>query len=338
MEKIPVLITLDFTDDHLDTLQSVSDRLVLRRTGTRDPAEIGATLNEYPDTQVLYTTVHPDDWSPEWDIAWIQFHWAGADHVDFDLIPDHVRLTTASGVHASVLTEHTFALLLSLHRRVYRMRDLQAEERWAERRWAQFSRPLLRGQTIAILGYGAIGREVARVADAFGMRVLAYKRTPARTEQTGFRPPDTGDPDGSIPEAYYGPDQLHAILAESDVVVNVLPATPATRNLFDAGAFDAMREGALFINIGRGSSVDEAALVDALQNGHLGGAALDVFAEEPLPETSSLWKIENVIISPHVGGMFLGYDDMCVELFWQNLERYVAGTSLFNEIDRELGY
>lgn len=338
MQTIPVLVTLDFTDDHLDILRSVSDRLLVRRVSTRDAEGLAAALDEHPDTQVLYTIAMPDAWSDDWSVEWVQLHSAGADHVDFETVPPDVRLTTGSGVHASVLTEHTFALLLALHRRVPRMVDLQRESTWAENRWTAFSRPLVRGQTMAILGYGAIGREIARVAQAFGMRVLAYKRDPRRTEQTGFRPPGTGDADGSIPAAYYGPDELHEVLGASDVVVNVLPATPETDKLLDADAFEAMKPGALFVNVGRGSSVDEAALVDALEGEHLGGAALDVFAEEPLPAESPLWDVENLIISPHVGGMFLGYDDAAAELFRENLERYVSGEPLLNEIDRELGY
>lgn len=336
--EVPVLITLDFTTGHLAALQSVSAALRLRKVRARTPEELEKALNLFPETRVLYTTVLPTTWSDLWAVEWVQFHWAGVDHVDFSRVPPHVRLTTASGVHAVVLAEHTFALLLALRRRIPLMVFYQARHEWPKNRWSLFAAPLLRGQTMGILGYGSIGREVARLAQAFGMRVLAYKRNPEQRRDTGFTLPGVGDPDGSIPAAYYGPGRLHEMLGECDVVVNVLPATRETEKLLDAAAFAAMKPGAIFINIGRGKTVDEAALVDALRSGKLAGAGLDVFAQEPLPPQSPLWDLENVIISPHVGGFFPEYDDVCVELFRQNLERFLKGEPLLNEVDRATGY
>ena len=336
--NVPVLITLNFTDEHLAKLQSVSPQLRLCRVPARTPEEIGRALNEHPDAQVLYTTVLPPTWNSKWAVRWVQFHWAGVDHVDFSRVPPHVRLTTASGVHAVVLGEHTFALLLALWRRVVHMLHFQEQHEWPKNRWNLFAAPLLRGRTMGILGYGSIGREVARLASAFGIRVLAYKRNPSMTRDTGFMLPGTGDPKGTIPEAYYGPGQLHEMLGQCDVVVNVLPATPETERLVDAKAFAAMKPGAIFINIGRGKTVDEGALVEALRNGQLAAAGLDVFAQEPLPPESPLWDLDNVIISPHVGGFFQEYDDVCVELFRQNLTRFLKGEPLLNEVDRKTGY
>ncbi len=335
---VPVLVTLEFTDAHLERLRAVSDDVDVVRIPARTAEEVADALNARPETEVLYAARVPAWWEDHWAVRWIQFHWAGVDHVDFDAVPAHVRLTTASGVHAVVLAEHTLALLLALWRHVPRMLAFQSRHEWPEGRWRLFSAPLLRGRTVGILGYGSIGREVARVLHALGMEVLAYKRNPARKRDTGFALPGVGDPEGAIPRAYYGPGQLHRMLALCDVVVNVLPATAETEELMDADAFAAMRPGSLFINIGRGKTVDERALVEALRHGPLAAAGLDVFTEEPLPAESPLWELENVILSPHVGGFFHEYDDVCVELFSQNLARYVAGRPLLNEVNRSAGY
>jgi phosphoglycerate dehydrogenase-like enzyme len=277
-------------------------------------------------------------WQPEWRVRWIQCHYAGIEHIKLDVIPDHVKLTTASGIHSIVISENSFAFILALRRRIPLMLDYQHGAVWSKTKDMEFKQPLLFGQKIGILGYGSLGREIARKAKAFGMIVLAYKRNPIQKHDTGFAISGTGDPEGSIPAAYYGPENLHELLRSSDVVVNVLPATAETKGLLDSKAFAAMKQGALFINIGRAHAVDEKALIQALESGHLGGAGLDVYSEEPLPESSPLWKFPNVIISPHVGGTFTQYFEFCVQLFSENLARYLEGKSLLNEVDKVQGY
>ncbi len=338
MKPVHVLITLDFKPDHLNALQAVSNSLVLRQMSARTPDELVTALCDHPDTEVLYCIKTPSSWHPDWGVRWIQFHFAGIDHLSLDVIPYQVKLTTSSGVHSIVVAEHTFSLLLALRRRIPRMLDLQRLRIWPENVGAEFTRPLLQGQKIGILGYGSIGREIARLAQAFGMSVLAYKRNPRNSRETGFTISGIGDPDGSIPVAYHGPNSLHALLRASDVVVNVIPATPETEGLLSSSAFAAMKPGSLFINVGRGKTVDEEALIEALQSGHLAGAGLDVFTEEPLPASSPLWQFPNVIISPHVGGRFTQYNEFCVKLFRENLARYLSGKQLLNEVNRKLGY
>lgn len=338
MKMIPVLVTIEFTPEHLATLQTASDRLVFHQVPTRTPDGVVAALNDYPDTEVLYAITTFTLWQPHWHLRWIQIHWAGIDHIPLDAIPPYIQLTTASGIHAIVMAEHIFALLLALRRCIGPMVDLQRQARWPKDRRAEFAQPPLHGQTMGILGYGSIGREVARLAQAFGMRVLAYKRSPHKHTHAHFTFPGVGDPSGSIPDVYYGPDSLFDLLKDSDVLVNVLPATSETEGLLNPHAFAAMKPTAFFINVGRGKTVDEEALVDALRNARIRGAALDVFAREPLPASSPLWHFENVIISPHVGGMFPQYHDFCVALFRENLIRYLAGQPLLNEVDRRAGY
>jgi len=340
MKKTTILVTHNFKPHHLQHLDDVADSAEVLQHGARTSKEVNDALNRYPETEVLYTIQTPTLWSPEWQLTWIQLHYAGVDHVRFDILPEHVEITTASGVNSTAIAEHTFTLILALQRRIPDILALQSEKSWPDirTRWHTFARPLLQGSTIGILGYGSIGREVARMAKAFGMAVLAYKRNPTIREDKGFIASGTGDPGGTLPDAYYDPEHLLDMMAECDVVVNSLPATPATRKLITAESFGAMKPTSLFINIGRGTTVDEEALIGAIETGQISGVGLDVFATEPLPPDSPLWTYDNVIISPHVGGFFAQYDDTAMELFCENVGRYLAGRHLLNRTDRNLGY
>jgi phosphoglycerate dehydrogenase-like enzyme len=182
-----------------------------------------------------------------------------------------------------------------------------------------------------------VGRQIARIARALGMRVVAQQRSTTR-EDRGFSLPDVGDPDGTLPHRYFGVTELHPVLAESDVVVLALPLTPETRGSFDERALRAMKPGAFLVNVARGGICDEEALVRVLNDGHLSGAALDVFAQEPLPSDHPLWYMPNVLMSPHSSGHTPHYGARAMQMFEENLRRYLAGAPLLNEIDRALLY
>jgi phosphoglycerate dehydrogenase-like enzyme len=170
------------------------------------------------------------------------------------------------------------------------------------------------------------------------MRVLACKRDPGRRGDDGYRLPGTGDPDGTLPEAWFPPARLHDLLARSDVVAMCAPLTAETRAMIGEAALAAMKPSAFFVNVGRGATVDEAALAAALKAGRLAGAAIDVFSEEPPPTGHPLYALDNVIVSPHVSGFLASYDDRCTDLFADNLERFLAGAPLLNLVDRARGY
>jgi phosphoglycerate dehydrogenase-like enzyme len=171
------------------------------------------------------------------------------------------------------------------------------------------------------------------------MRVLACKRDPSRRVDDGYRLPGTGDPEGTLPQAWFAPARLHDLLARSDVVVMCAPLTPETRLMIGAAELAAMKPSAFFVNVGRGATVDEAALAAALEAGRLAGAAVDVFAEEPPPAGHPLYgALDSVIVSPHVSGFLPSYDDRCTELFAENLKRFLAGAPLLNLVDRARGY
>jgi phosphoglycerate dehydrogenase-like enzyme len=280
-------------------------------------------------------------------LRWIQLHSAGLD----DLIKEpiiqaqDVEVTTASGIHAVQMSEYCLAMMLAFTYRIPRMLALQAKAEWPAKRNGMpnpddvFAPRELRGQTLGVVGYGSIGRELARIADTMGMTVLAVKRDMMHPQaEDEYFEPGTGDPEGEIPLRLYPPEATASMVTECDFVVLTMPLTPQTRHLINEDVLGAMKKTAILINVGRGAVVDEAALISALAAGRIGGAALDVFEEEPLPSTSPLWNLSNVIISPHVAGGSVHYHDKAAALFTENLQRYVENLPLLNRLKREAGY
>ena len=339
MNDIHVLATQRFSDDLLRLIQAVSPRIRLSQQTCRDAADVEAALAEHPGTEVLYALhVPPDSLSLAPQLRWLQLHSAGADHLlGHPILQSGVLVTTTSGIHATPIAEYVMASFLAHRWQVARWTRCQRGHEWPTGRWSVFARPELRGTTVGILGYGSIGREVARLASAFGMHVLAMART-GRTPDRGYQLPGTGDPGGTIPVRFYPPSELREMLAQSDYVVLALPLTPATTHLIGEAELRAMRPGAYLVNIARGPIVDETALAAALREGWIAGAGLDVFEVEPLPPGSPLWDMDNVLISPHIAGHSPLYNERAAALFAENLRRYVAGELLLNLVDKAAGY
>ncbi|MGQ9586705.1 MAG: D-2-hydroxyacid dehydrogenase [Anaerolineae bacterium] len=338
---VHVLSTLGFEEHLLEKLGAVSPRLVVRQKTCHNEDEVAAALDA--TVEVLYTYHVPRDLSTAAGLRWVQLHTAGADHLLGHPILSPGQpwwVTTASGVHASSVGEFVLGCILALNRRIPLMTCLHRDREWPTGRWKRFSQPELRGQTMGILGYGSIGREVGRLATAFGMRILALKFDPKRREDRGYVPAGLGDPKGVLPERFYGPEERLEMLAQSDFVVVALPLTAATRGFVGEAELRSMKPTAYFINIARGQLVDEPALVRALREGWIAGAALDVFAQEPLSPDSPLWDMDpcRVILSPHVAGFSLQYNDRASDLFAENLRRYLAGEPLLNLVDRNRQY
>lgn len=339
MESVKVLCTLRFTDELLARLRAVSPQLELTQHTCHNDDDVAVALGKHPDTEILYTFHLPPD---ALDVAprlrWLQLHSAGVDHLlGYPILDGDVAITTNSGIHATPIAEYVFASILAYRWRVPLWTHCQREGRWPSGRWDLYSRPELRDRTLGVVGYGSIGREVGRLGRAFGMRVLALRRSAGRIEK-GYSVPQTGDPEGLIPERFYLPEALHEMLVECDYVVIALPSTPATRHYIGEAELRAMKPGAYLVNIARGAIVDEVALVRALRDGWIAGAGLDVFEEEPLPPDSPLWDQENLLISPHVAGFTPRYDERAVALFARNLARYLAGEPLLNLVDKGRGY
>jgi phosphoglycerate dehydrogenase-like enzyme len=252
-------------------------------------------------------------------LRWVQATAAGAGQQvrAAGLSADDVRrvaITTASGVHAGPLAEFVLLGLLAFAKDLPRLEADKAARRWTHRPVRE-----LRGATLVVVGLGEIGRAVARLAAELGMRVIGVSRG--------------GDARGHPVAAMHTPDRLHLALAGADALVVTLPLTDATRGMVDRAALASLAEGAIVINVGRGAVLDEDALVELLRSGHLAGAALDVFATEPLPPESPLWELGNVLITPHTAALSVHENERIVELFADNLRRYLAGEPLRNRVD-----
>lgn len=225
------------------------------------------------------------------------------------------RACSAGSVMAVTIAEHVLALMLALARQIPQILQQQRERRW-ERRWQAGE---LCGSTACIVGLGGSGTELARRCRVLGLRTIGVRRD--------------GGPAHPEVDRTFPVSRLSEAVREADHVVAVLPGGPHTRRLFDAAILDAMKPGACFYSAARGSVTDEAALVERLQSGRLGGAALDVFADEPLPAASPLWSLPNVIVSPHSAGLSARLSDRLCDLMCENLRRHRSGEPLRNEID-----
>ena len=197
----------------------------------------------------------------------------------------------------------------------------------------------LRGRTAVIVGYGSLGREVARLLHALGIRIIAVKSDPTTRIDRGWREPGTGDPDGVLPERFVGSSDLREVVREADVVVLTLPATPRTMRIVDASILAAMRPDALLVNVGRGALVDQDALIEALADGRI-TAVLDVTDPEPLPDDSPLWTLPDTLVTPHISalGDVAALWHTAALLCAENLRRYVAGEPLLNVTSPTAGY
>jgi phosphoglycerate dehydrogenase-like enzyme len=334
-EPIRVVVAADFSDEIMEKLRDVSDRLHVERHFPDVPDSV------YEDAEVLYTIWNFPEATQAPRLRWIQVHYAGMEGVmKLPIVQaEDIEVTSASGIHAVPIAEYCLAMMLAFSVQLPKMLELQAKVEWPENPHQIFVPHGLRDLTLGLVGYGSIARELARIADALGMTVLATKRDLKRAiEDNGYYVPGTGDPTGDIPERLYPPEALPAMARECDFLVVTVPLTDATRHIVNEEVFKAMKKTAVLINIARGAVVDEAALISALAAEEIGGAALDVFEEEPLPSTSPLWNLDNVIISPHVSGMNSRYHERAADLFIENLRRYLENRPLFNRLDRKLGY
>jgi phosphoglycerate dehydrogenase-like enzyme len=258
-------------------------------------------------------------------LKWVQLASAGSDHMLraglLERVPNLV-LTTASGVHEVPISEHIVAMILHFSRGFSVAVRNQPSHKWERYRPTEVS-----GATVCILGFGPIGRRAATLCKALGMKV-AVVRASLSEQSPG---------DGTV-KRFYPTGDLNVALAEADYVVVAAPRTVKSEKMIGREQFAAMKLNAVLVNISRGALVDEAVLVEALQEGKIRGAGLDVFEQEPLPESSPLWDMPNVLITPHNAGANPYYNRRVTELFCDNLARYLRGEPLRNRVEVERGY
>jgi phosphoglycerate dehydrogenase-like enzyme len=252
-------------------------------------------------------------------LRWLHSLAAGLDTLLFpELVESPVILTNARGAYSASLAEWVMGAVLFFAKDLRRL--IRSQE---QARWDPFDGRMIEGRTLGIVGFGDIGHAIAARARAFGMKVLAVKRSPA---------PDP------LCERVAGPEARNEVLAASDYVVVTLPLTPETRGFIDADAIGALKRDAVFMNIGRGPVVDEAPLLEALRAGRLRGAALDVFEREPLAVDHPFYTMENVLLSPHSADHVTGWREDSMRLVLENLDRFRKGRPLRNVVDKRRGY
>jgi phosphoglycerate dehydrogenase-like enzyme len=246
-----------------------------------------------------------------------------------------VLVTNARGVFSRPIAEHVLLMILAISRHLPELLELQRE-----RTWQPLEGRELRELTIGIVGYGSLGRSVASLASAFGARVIALRRRPTSVEAARAGAPDDGDefPYEATIDRVLGPDGLHELLNESDIVVLAAPLTAETEGMIDEAAVAAMKKESWLINVARGRLVDDTALLRALRDHRIGGAALDTFRDEPLPPSSPYWDLPNVILTPHTAWSSARVLDRSIELFCDNLVRFSRGEPLRNVVDPAAGY
>jgi len=337
MADIPVLITVDMPDALLDRLRAVSPHIEIDLLPTGDASDF--TEEQLGEMEVLYTRQALPEPEQVPNLRWIQFHWSGIDDfVDHSLLRSDMIVTTLSGAAVPQMAEFALTMMMSLGRHMPNMMQDQREKIWADNKFTRFRPQELRGSTVGIVGYGNIGREIARICQALGAQVLATKRDLKTLDAGGYVLEGLGDSQADIPERLYPPQALPSMASECDFLVLTVPLTPETRGLVNEKVFESMKDTAYLIDVSRGGVVDQGALVEALREGTIAGAALDVYPVEPLPESSPLWELPNVILSPHVAGTSGQYLERAADLFAENLRRYVANEPLLNRYDSKRGY
>lgn len=298
-----------------ETLAALGD-VAVRFAGTPEEA------HRYPEAEAVITPTLP--WLPEAlaglpEVQWVHFLSAGVDRIwTMNVDWSQYRLSKSSGVHAATISEYVLGAVL------YALKGFGTFVRQQQRReWKRFWLDECTGKTLGIVGVGMIGERLARHAKALGMTVIGTVSTPRAIQGV---------------DAVFGTDEVDRVLGAADFVVVLVPLTEQTRGMIDRSALQAMKPGAWLINVARGGVVEEGALIEALRQGAIGGAVLDVFEDEPLPEASPLWELENVLITPHVAGTTQHYLARALEVFEANYRAFSGSGELTTPVSVERGY
>ncbi|MBN1366714.1 MAG: D-2-hydroxyacid dehydrogenase [Dehalococcoidales bacterium] len=335
MKPINIVITPHLDKALLEQIKLVSPRLkVIDISGLAqlkmidrfltEPDNVRAKINKIlADAEIIYGYRLPEHLirrAPK--LKWYQSMTAGIDwFVEDTLLNSKVIITTVGGIHSTVIPEFVMAQMLMLAKQAPELFELKHEKQWY-----RFMPIVLKGKTIGILGLGKIGCEIARMAKAFGMKVIAVRRSAKKGSHSKYA------------NQVLPPSKTHRLLAESDFVVVALPLTRETTRIIGERELNAMKPSAYIINIARGAIIDQPALIRALEEQRIAGAALDVFDTEPLPTDNKLWEMPNVIISPHIAGAMPDYEQRATDVFCQNLARYIDGKRLINVVNKKRGY
>jgi phosphoglycerate dehydrogenase-like enzyme len=331
MKQVNLIVTTAVSKECLQQITSVSPSIKLTDVSGLFEAETNGNLTAkkkldtiLAETEVAYGIFFPPNLvirSP--NLKWVQVMLAGINRLlnDTGVLESPVIMTNIRGIHATHVGEFTLMLMLMFVKKAPFFLHLQQQKEWN-----LYTPTILHSKTVGIVGLGSIGREIARLAKSFGMKVIATRRSIKKVTRARYA-------DRVLPS-----EQLPELLSQSDFVVITLPLIPETNKIFGEIELKAMKPSAYLINISRGGVIDEEALIRALNEGQIAGAGLDVFTTEPLPPDNRLWTLPNVILSSHISGMIEDYHEQCTELFCENLKRYLNGQKLLNVVDKRKGY
>ena len=320
MNTILIMLSPDqISDAQRVEIEAIAPEKKLLHTQDRDEIEANAESIEIAVGWVPRELVQKFK-----NLRWFQQWGAGADWLlsHPELVEGDFVLTNMSGLHAIPISEHILSLTLAFARDLPRSVKAQQKREWYRHKSQHLFE--LAGKTMLLIGVGAIGERTAEIASGLGLRVLGVRRNPAVRALNV--------------ESMFGPAQLLAVLPQADFVVLTIPLTKETKGIIGEPELRAMKPTAFILNIGRGCTIQETALLQALQGGWIAGAGLDVFETEPLPESSPFWGMDNVILTSHYSGMTPHYAERGISIFMDNLQRYQAGDPLYNVVDKQLGY
>jgi len=322
-----------FTEPQRAVLNAACPGIELVEGNTATPDQLdGAGVD------ILVTEQVPRNLAAWPRLRWVQLLSAGSNQLGGHPIQQtRIPVTTASGTHGVPIAQYVTCAVLMLAHRMPQVLQYKETQKWPNR-LALAGQPL-RGRTAGIIGYGSIGRECARQLAALGLRVLCLKRDPQAHTDGGYNAwPGTGDPEGRIPAGWYGPAQLEEFLPQCDYVIVTVPSTPQTEGMLGLAQLSLMKRSAQLVVISRGGIVPEPVLAEALRTGLVAGAAIDCYVKEPLNGPHELFTTPNLIMTPHMSGVYEGFWDHLVGLLAENLRRFRAGAPLLNPVNHRLGY
>lgn len=318
-----ILVAMEVNDVHKDWLRQAAGNNELVYLPVQGPVSAQASEEELADADIIIGNIAPELLRHAPRLRWLQLNSAGANtYCQEGILSENVQLTNATGAYGLAIAEHLTGLVMAMMKKLYAYYDNQKAACWHD----EGQVASVYGASVLIIGFGDIGREFGKRMKAMGAHVIGMRR------RSGSVPPEA-DEMGTM-------DRLDEYLGKADIVASSLPDTPATYHLFDQDRFAAMKQGAYFLNVGRGTNVVQEALCQAVQRGHLAGAAVDVTDPEPLPPDNPMWHTRGIYITPHISG---GYHlqathDTIVRIAAENLKHFLSGQPLQNVVDRMTGY
>ena len=330
--KLLLNSTYPLTESHRQYLQAAYPGLAIEQCFD------AADKLDGKDVTVLVTEQVPQNLASWPKLRWVQLMSAGSNQIiNHPILQTNIPVTTASGTHGVPIAQYITCTWLMMLHRMPEILAFKPTRTWPNR--GALAGTTARGLTAGIIGYGSIGRESARQLHALGMRIICLKHNPDNHADSGYNAwPGTGDPDGAIPDEWFAPGQLDKMLPQCDLVVVTVPSTPGTEGMIGKREFALMKKSARMIIISRGGIVQEQAMADALRDGSIAEAVVDCFVKEPLPSDHFLFDVPNLIMTPHMSGVYEGFWPIMVQLLAENLRRFKDSKPLLNQTSKSNGY